>query len=573
MRKTLFDRATGIIVAILTIALLVFVQIMLGGRERVQGLVVDENIWDEIRSGREETDSNLLSKLNFDGQDLIYEGVNDKWYYSVVDGDNMAYNPRVRYNSGVKLAVLKEGLSEEMVARNETRKVMAYTDGKYRIYNLVATTLPLMTINYDGDGEALEKTDNAEMKMRLFDNRKNATQRVTESTGDMHVRGVMASNFPKKSYKMNLTKDSIGGSKRSNNVSLLGMEQNNDWILYAGYNDQERVRNVFSSNLWKKSSAKNNSFGFINGSEYKYVELLVNGEYQGLYALGYKLDEEQANLVKDINGQYTEYLFKKSEWDYTTNDEQINREKSEKMLSGFELKSKTENEKEAWAFLEDYYDLFTDKEDINALRAMTDMRTANDIYLFLDMVQGSDHVHEDIGLKNVLITIKKKDGKKIAVYSPWDLDLTWGNMYDEDALNLTGQYIVNPDDDFVMKEGPVYRLLEMKDVNTGLEVKERYLQLRRNEWSDEAISRMLNEYEDDIFDSGAYARDVKKWPKSTKLENSGEKLSKFKEYVKERMKHLDIVNGLKKEESLPEIEETETEKEPNLPTEVTRGRL
>ena len=47
------------------------------------------------------------------------------------------------------------------------------------------------------------------------------------------------------SYKISLKQVSLGGNIRNNHVSL-GMEQDDDWILCAAYNDPERMRNTFS---------------------------------------------------------------------------------------------------------------------------------------------------------------------------------------------------------------------------------------------------------------------------------------------------------------------------------------
>ena len=50
--------------------------------------------------------------------------------------------------------------------------------------------------------------------------------------------------------------------------------------------------------------------------------------------------------------------------------------------------------------------------------------------------------------------------------------------------------------------------------------------------------QMLNEYESQIFDSGAYEREANRWPHAHYIEKE-EKLSLFKAYVKERLKVMD----------------------------------
>ena len=84
-----------------------------------------------------------------------------------------------------------------------------------------------------------------------------------------------------------------------------------EWLLYSAYNDQERIRNVFSSNLWFTGNAGANRFGIKNGMEYRYLELFLNGEYWGLYALGYPLDSKQMQPETDSRAVKNIYMFKK----------------------------------------------------------------------------------------------------------------------------------------------------------------------------------------------------------------------------------------------------------------------
>ncbi|MBR2770154.1 MAG: hypothetical protein IKD68_14575, partial [Solobacterium sp.] len=67
----------------------------------------------------------------------------------------------------------------------------------------------------------------------------------------------------------------------------------------------------------------------------------------------------------------------------------------------------------------------------------------------------------------------------------------------------------------------------------------RYFELRNTDWSDEAVLAMLEDYEKDIFASGAYARDVERWPESDHQTGDQYDLSEFKDYVIERLHYCD----------------------------------
>ncbi|MBL4734541.1 MAG: CotH kinase family protein [Flavobacteriales bacterium] len=93
----------------------------------------------------------------------------------------------------------------------------------------------------------------------------------------IEIRGNTAQDFPKKSYGFE-TRDAWGNN---NNVPLLGMPPENDWILYAPYSDKSLMRNVLTFKL-------GNDMGRY-ASRTQFCELIVNGDYKGVYVLMEKI--------------------------------------------------------------------------------------------------------------------------------------------------------------------------------------------------------------------------------------------------------------------------------------------
>jgi hypothetical protein len=93
----------------------------------------------------------------------------------------------------------------------------------------------------------------------------------------IQTRGRWSRHFPKKSYRFEIRKPD--GSNR--NIPLLGMPADDDWILYAAYDDRTLMRNVlaYDTARWMGRYAARTRF----------VELRVNGEYRGVYVLMEKL--------------------------------------------------------------------------------------------------------------------------------------------------------------------------------------------------------------------------------------------------------------------------------------------
>jgi hypothetical protein len=93
----------------------------------------------------------------------------------------------------------------------------------------------------------------------------------------IEIRGSSSQMFPKKSYGVE-TRDALG---LSNNVSLLGMPSENDWILYAPYTDKTLMRDVMVYQF-------GNDCGRYAPNT-RFVELVINGEYMGVYVLEEKI--------------------------------------------------------------------------------------------------------------------------------------------------------------------------------------------------------------------------------------------------------------------------------------------
>ena len=522
---------------IVSAAILAFVLYRSDNSVHFSKLFVNADELGQIISTRTQAVDDLLDFVVFDDEELFFDSQADTFYYSLQEGSSDAYNPCVKWNSdnNTALAVLGQEITPEVIKNNCAIEMLAYNDNEYKRYQLKCTTLPLL--NIECPEEIVSDTDELLMDITLFDNRKGAVGRITHSDGTIHTRGASTKDHPKKSFRFSLTQNSLGENRRKNNVSLLGMRQDDDWILYPAYNDQEKIRNVFSSNLWKYSCDTDNRYKISTGTEYKYLELFINGEYHGLYALGYPIDEKLLGVDAERNA---EYLYKKVGYD----DERMLRITG-LGIDGYEVKNGLSDEglveyqillKEWTPLIEYYRNLYINRDNNEELLKGIDIDNAIDFYLFINLIQGRDNVAGDIRgdytlTKNLFLTIKNDNGNLVGIYSPWDLDITWGN-------DFLQQYTVSPEADLVMECGYLYEILKNDDPDIWELLFDKYRQLRNTTWSDEFIADLLDEYEADIFFSGAYLRDMERWPDGIYWETD-DNLNIFKEYVSERLKAAD----------------------------------
>lgn len=97
----------------------------------------------------------------------------------------------------------------------------------------------------------------------------------------IETRGQSTQMFPKKSYGFE-TRDSQGENQ---DVSLLGMPEENDWILYAPYTDKSLMRNVVTFDMGHRMG------NYCTRTQY--CEVVINNDYKGIYVLEEKIKKNK----------------------------------------------------------------------------------------------------------------------------------------------------------------------------------------------------------------------------------------------------------------------------------------
>ena len=159
---------------------------------------------------------------------------------------------------------------------------------------LIFTTsnLPIVVINTNG--QTIVDDPRIVCDMGIIDNGFGTINSINDPFNDyngkisIEYRGSSSQTFPKKPYALE-TQDSIGNN---NNVSLLGMPIENDWILYAPYSDKALMRNFLTFDLGRK-------MGHYSPRTV-YCELVINGDYKGIYILMEKIkrDKDRVDIAK-----------------------------------------------------------------------------------------------------------------------------------------------------------------------------------------------------------------------------------------------------------------------------------
>ena len=489
---------------------------------RLSSLQLTEKDFDAIVGRASETDSDLVQTIRFNDEKLFYDRDSDTFFYSLIENDVERFDPEVSFETfgtGIKLGFLETELNEQDIENNRTYDLIAYNSDSWHVYHLKCTTLPMMNIKTEHE---IFGDPPVTFKMEMFDNRAEADVRYFDSVGTIHYRGASTSSYPKIGYKIKLY-TSIGKTNKRN-VSLLGMREDSSWMLYPGYTDPLRVRNVFSSVFWNRSCASSNAFGLANGYELKYIELFVNDSYHGLYALGFMPDEK----MLQIDESQHEVIYKNRQWFDFTDPNKYPYDEVFKIVNDFSGFSEYDTS-DRWKDLLDYCAVLNSGASFDEMMNYVDHDNYIDFWLFMYLLQGVDQA-EEVNVKNFIITAKNTGDGYRMVYTPWDMDRTWGLGFKGDSTDVT---LTRP---FMFGPFGIYDPDHNEEVFQMLSG--RYAELRSTKWSDDNLAELMDEFDSQIFKSGAYQRDIERWPTSYIMEPPYG-LGTFKEYVLQRMEYCD----------------------------------
>lgn len=162
---------------------------------------------------------------------------------------------------------------------------------------LTESHLPIVMINYENDVDEIPDEPKVLATMGIIDNGLGNInligdpQNVYAGNIGIETRGNSTQGFDKKTYSVELWDENL----QDQSLPLLGMGTEEDWILHAMVIDKTQFRIPLSFDLAR-------AMGHY-ASNYRFVELVINGEYRGLYILTEKIkrDNDRVAISKLTN--------------------------------------------------------------------------------------------------------------------------------------------------------------------------------------------------------------------------------------------------------------------------------
>jgi hypothetical protein len=154
-----------------------------------------------------------------------------------------------------------------------------------------SSNLPIIILNTNGQ----QILDDPKIKadMAIIDNGPGVINNLTDPPNNyngkigIEIRGSSSQMFPKKQYSIELMDEN--GEELE--VPLLGMPTEEDWVLFAPYNDKTLMRDVLAYKL-------GNDMGNY-APRTRYCEVVLNGTYMGVYVLIEKIKRDKNRV--DVN--------------------------------------------------------------------------------------------------------------------------------------------------------------------------------------------------------------------------------------------------------------------------------
>ncbi len=308
------------------------------------------------------------------------------------------------------------------------------------------------------------------------------------------------------------------------NTSLLGLRNDNSYLLDAGQVDLGRIRNHVAHEIWRDmgnapyyADIKKDAKNYINA---EFVEVFINNEYFGLYSLTENIDRKQMQIKKYDEDKNVIHgvLYKATSWTYTMMigpfDEPDN---NSDVWGGFELKYPEIDEicPTDWSPLYNalkFVDESDEDEFLYNVDNYFDIPILIDIFLYHTVLAAHDHSG-----KNLYWACYDAQDNSMLTPAIWDYDTTLGQTYNNADVHSS---IYGPEaDDFLSYANPkvIKRLINENVDNFVDKVLNRYWQLRQTVFSEDSLTARYNDYFDMLRASGTLDREEERWSGDTDI--------------------------------------------------------
>ncbi len=422
-----------------------------------------------------------------------------------------------------------------------------------------SSNLPIVIINTNG--QTIVNEPKITVDLGIIYNGEGVRNNVTDSLNHykgkvgIEIRGSSSQMFPKKQFGFE-TRDA-GGEDLA--VSLFGMPEESDWILSAQYNDKTLMRDVITYSL-------SNAMGRY-ASRSRYCELIINGQYQGVYILLEKIkrDKNRVNIAKlDSTGTTGDaltggYIIKIDKLDGSGNSGWYSTFAPQpgskyKILYQYHYPKPEDITAAQKSYIQNFILNFEANmmmpaydDTVTGYAKILDVNSAVDYFLINELTKNVD------GFRLSLFMYKDKDSKngKLIVGPYWDYNHGFGNSDYYEASLIDGWHLTylttntsyHSIDQF---QPPFWWNRLMQDKIFMNKVRSRWIELRKNQFGLSKINAIIDSVVTLLAES--QQRNFVKWPILDKYVWPNayvggtyvNEITYLKKWIKDRIEWIDI---------------------------------
>ena len=424
-------------------------------------------------------------------------------------------------------------------------------------FGQLSSNLPIVVITTPG-GADIPNEPKISANMKIIFNGTGLMNHITDNGNiysgkvGIEIRGRYSASLPQKPYGFE-TRDEAGNNL---DVPILGMPEENDWVLTANYNDKTFLRNFLAFELFRKMGHY--------APRTEYCEVVVNDQYQGIYLLGEKIKRDKSRVAiaklnpdensgDDITGGYifvNDYYTQSDSW--LSNYSPLNKPGGDVHFVYYDPEP-DELTTQQKAYLKKFVDSFERvlynpgfKDRTSGYRAYLDVNSFVDYFILGELSRNVD------AYKKSRFYFKDKDSNGGLIYSgpPWDYDWAWKDIT-ENCIHFNQTdgsgwaYRVNDCNNWPVP--PSWEVRLMQDDAFANKIHDRYFLLRKTLLSETYLNHTIDSVAT-LLDE-AQVRHYQKWnilginvgtPEYGDQPDtfSGE-IGKFKSWISRRLTWLD----------------------------------
>ena len=330
--------------------------------------------------------------------------------------------------------------------------------------------------------------------------------------GVVRIHGASSQGYPKKSFGVTLDRP----------VEWLGMPRGPSWVLNAAFVDRSLMRHKLSYDLFR-SLSDTNAPRYAAAS--RFVEVMLNGQYQGAYLLMQRVDRAMLGLRSfDSNAPQHACLYKAN--DHCATFDRLGHD-------GYEQREPNPLLGEYWGPL-DRFNRFVSStgaseffDPAKGISARLDLGNTIDFHLLVLLTSNTD------GFDKNLILAREAPLTNTPIprffFVPWDYDATFGRDWDSSHVGWN-RWLSNHLFDRMLTNPEYLKRFAA-----------RWQQLRQREFSVQTIRRMID---DNVETLGAAAnRNAARWQDAASYYPDRlafqEDVAQMKDWIAKRTKWLD----------------------------------